>query len=169
MVKVYLVTNDAAIAAKAKADEKKEANEALDKYVKMQQDQMDAFMKMTPEQREKAILASMDLMERVGPEYMGAAMEALANSDPAALQQRMARQTEMLLSMSPESRRAMIRMGIQSQQAMSPELRQLLEEDAKAVTDEIERPAGRPVGPYWNKTRRRPVCTNALPPVGVTP
>lgn len=138
MVKVYLVTNDAAIVAKAKADEKKEAKEAIDKFVKMQQDQMDAFMKMTPEQREQAIMAQMDMMEKVGPEYMGAAMQALANADPAALQQRIARQREMLLSMSTESRRTMMRMGMQSQHSMSPELRQLLEEDAKAIAEEMK-------------------------------
>ena len=63
----------------------------------------------------------MDLMERVGPEYMGAAMEALARSDPVAMQQRIARQTEMMLNIDPEARRAMIRMSMQSQQSISPE------------------------------------------------
>ena len=142
MVKVYLVTNDAAIAAKAKADEKKETKDALDKYTKLQQDQIDAFLKMTPEQREKAILAQMDLMERVGPEYMGAAMEALARADPEAMRQRIARQTEMMLNMSPESRRAMIRLSMKSQQAISPELKRLLEEDAKAVMEEMKSEQG---------------------------
>lgn len=142
MVKVYLVTNDAAVAAKAKADEKKEAKDALDKYTKLQQDQIDAFMKMTPEQREKAILAQMDLMERVGPEYMGAAMDALLKADPEAMRQRMARQSEMMLNMSSEARRSMMRLSIQSQQMISPELRRLLEEDAKAIMEEMKSEPG---------------------------
>ena len=142
MLKVYLITNDAAVAAKAKAEDKKEAKDALDKYTKLQQDQMDAFMKMTPEQREQAIIASLDMMDRVGPEYMGAAMDALAKADPEVMRQRIARQTEMMLSMSPESRRAMIRLGMQSQQDISPELKRLLEEDAKAVMEEMKAQQG---------------------------
>lgn len=135
MVKVYLITNDAAVAAKAKSDEKKDA---VNKYTKLQQDQIDAFMKMTPEQREQAIMTSLDMMDKIGPEYMGAAMDALSRTDPQVMQQKIARQSEMLLSMSTESRRAMLRMSIMSQQMISPELKQLLQDDAKAIMEEMQ-------------------------------
>ena len=135
MVKVYLITNDAAAAAKAIADEK---NKAVEDYVNSQKQQMDSFMKMTPEEREQALLASLNLMDQVGPSYMSDMMKSLMNTNPDLLKQISARQTQMLFDMAPEDRRAMIKMNMQMQGMITDEQKKMLEEDVKAVMQEMK-------------------------------
>ena len=139
MIRVYLVTNDAAIAAKSReADKDKTEKSNVDKYIDMQKDGLDAFMKMSPEEREQAIMASLDLADQIGPGYMGAAMEALTKADPDVLARRLSRQSDMMMTMSTDARRSMIKMGIKMQGLMSPDLRKMMEEDAKAVIEDLK-------------------------------
>ncbi|MCL4499684.1 MAG: hypothetical protein M1335_05530 [Chloroflexi bacterium] len=139
MIKVYLVTNDAAIAAKAReVDKDKTEKSKVDKYVDMQKDQLDAFMKMSPEEREQAIMASLDLYDQIDPSYVGAAMEALTKADPDVLARRLSRQSDMMMTMSTDARRSMIKMGMKMQGLMSPDLRKMMEEDTKAVIEELK-------------------------------
>ncbi|MCE5199195.1 MAG: hypothetical protein ABFD54_03110 [Armatimonadota bacterium] len=134
MTLVYLVTNDAAVAEKSKQAEK---DKAVDEYTDLAKKQLDAFMKMTPEEREKALVASINLMDQVDPSYMAAASQALMNTDPDTFKRIQARSTEMMFSMSQEDRRRMIKFGMQMQGTMTPEQIQMLQEDSKAVMEEL--------------------------------
>lgn len=133
MEPVYLVSNDAAVAAK-----EAEKNTAVNKYTQSAKDQLDMFMKMTPEEREQALLASLNMMDNVGPEYYSSVMQTLMNSDPSNLKRIMSRQTDMLFSMSQEQRRQMIKMNMQMMQNITPEMQQMLQEDAKAIAEEMK-------------------------------
>jgi len=133
---VYIVTNDAAIAAKEAED-----NKAVNKYEETTKEQMDLFMKMTPEEREQAIVAGLDLMNNVGPEYMSAVMQTLIGANPDYLKQMVARQTDMLFNMPQEQRRAMLRMNMQTMSMISPEQQQILQEDAMAIQEEMQKEA----------------------------
>jgi len=133
MEPVYLVSNDAAVAAKEAAK-----NTAVNKYTQSAKDQLDMFMKMTPEEREQAMVASLNMMDNVGPEYYSSMMQTLMNSDPENLKRVMSRQTDMLFSMPQEQRRQMIKMNMQMMQNISPEVQKMLQEDAKAIMEEMK-------------------------------
>lgn len=139
MIRVYLVTNDAAIAAKSReTDKDKTEKSKVDKYVDMQKDQLDAFMKMSPEEREQAIMASLDLNDQIDPSYVGAAMEALTRADPEMLSRRLARQSDMMMTMSTDARRSMIKMGLKMQSMINPDLQKIMQEDTQAVIEELK-------------------------------
>ena len=146
MSKVYLITNDAAVAAKALAKDKEEKSAAVDKFSQSQLDQMDMFVKMTPEEREQALLASLNMMDQVGPEYMGAIMQTLANSDPESLRRMMNKQMDMLMSMTTDQRRTMMKFQMQAVKMISPDVQKTLQEDAMAIMQEIQQ-QGVPVTP----------------------
>jgi hypothetical protein len=105
MEPIYLVSNDAAVAAKEAAK-----NTAVDKYTQSAKDQLDMFMKMTPEEREQAVVAGLNMMDNVGPEYYASIMQTMMNTNPETLKRLQARQTEMVFSMPQEQRRQMIKM-----------------------------------------------------------
>lgn len=133
MEPVYLVSNDALVAAK-----EAEKNTAVSKYTDMAKKQLDMFMEMTPEEREQALLDSINLMDSISPEYYSSVMQTLMNTNPEALRRIQARGTEMLFSMSTEQRRAMLRMNMQAVSTITPEQMQILQEDAKAVAEEMK-------------------------------
>jgi len=134
---VYLVSNDALDAAK-----EAQKNSAVNKFTQSSKDQIDMFMKMTPEEREQALMASLNMMDSVGPEYFGAAMQALMNSNPDTLRRLQARQTEMLFSMSADQRRAMIRMNMEAMKNITPEQQKIIQEDAMAVMEQMKNQQG---------------------------
>lgn len=138
MTRVYLITNDLAIAAKAKAQEAAEAETKAGKFAKLSKDQMDMFMEMTPEEREQALISNLSLVEQVGPEYTAAVMESLANIDPSYLHNVAAKQIEMLFSLSSEQRRKMMKFNIEAMKAITPEQMKILQEDALAVAQEMQ-------------------------------
>jgi len=130
---VYLVSNDALVAAK-----EAQKNTAVNKFTQASKEQIDMFMKMTPEEREQALLESLNMMDNVGPEYYAAAMQALMNTNPETLRRIQARQTDMLFSMPAEQRRAMIRMNMEAMKNITPEQQRILQEDAMAVMEELK-------------------------------
>ena len=131
MVSVYLVTNDEAA---KKAVEK--ANSNVEKYKKLSKEAMDLFMKMTPEEREQAMASGIEQMQQYDPKYL-AEMSNSVLKNPDLMQRIMQSQSNSIMQMSPEDRRAMIRMQMQAQQFMSPELMKMLQEDAIAVMKEM--------------------------------
>ncbi|MGC8861349.1 MAG: hypothetical protein ACP5R5_01090 [Armatimonadota bacterium] len=138
LTRVYLITNDAAVAAKALAAEKEAKTPTAEKFAQLSKDQMDMFVRMTPEEREQALLASLGLLDQVGPEYTAAVMESLAKIDPEHLRRVVLKQTEMLFSMSAEQRRAMIRLNLEAMKMITPEQQRILQEDAAAVIKELQ-------------------------------
>lgn len=134
---VYLVSNDALVAAK-----EAQKNTAVNKFTQSYKDQIDMFMKMTPEEREQALMESLNLMDNIGPEYFAAAMQALMNTNPQTLRRLQARQTDMLFSLPAEQRRAMIRMNMEAMKNITPEQQKILQEDAMAVMEELKNQQG---------------------------
>lgn len=133
MMPVYLVSNDAVVAAK-----EAEKNTPVSKYTNISKEQMDMFMKMTPEDREQALVAGINMMENVGPEYYSSLMQTLMSANPESVKRLMYRQTEMVFSMPQEQRRAMIRLNLESMSALSPEQQKMLQEDAMAIQKEMQ-------------------------------
>lgn len=133
MAPVYLVSNDAMVAAKEAAK-----NTTVSKYTDMAKQQLDMFAKMTPEEREQALGESMNLMDNVGPEYMASVMQALMNSNPETLRRIQARGNDMLFSMPAEQRRSMIKMNMDAMKSITPEQMKILQEDAVAVMEQIK-------------------------------
>ena len=135
LVCVYLISNDAAA---AQAALKQEKTKAVEEYTQMSQKLMDMFSKMSPEEREQAMLAGISQFEQMDPGYMSSVMQTLMNSDPEMLRRIVARQTEMLFGMSEEDRRAMMKMNMQAAGMLTPEQQQILAEDARAVMQDIQ-------------------------------
>lgn len=143
MAKVYLITNDAAVAAKALAKEKEaekkdSANTAIEKMGDLAKEQIDLFLKMNPEEREEALVSSLNLMDQIGPEYMASVMESLTKIDPEHLRRLVSKQMDMLFSMSPEQRRSMTKFNMEAMKMITPEQMKILQEDAKAIMKEME-------------------------------
>jgi hypothetical protein len=136
LVPVYIVTNDLGVSSKTGNQSK------VDEFVALSKKQMDMLMNMSPEDLEKALLASLSLSEQMDPRYMANVMSVLMRSDPVALRRAVSRQNEMIFSMSQEDRRAMIKLGMQLQTTLTPEQIQIMTEDAKAVMAEIEAEKG---------------------------
>ena len=130
---VYLVSNDALVAAKEAAK-----NSAVSKYTEMSKKQLEMFMDMKPEEREQALLDSLSVMDNIGPEYYSSIMQTMMNTSPETLQRIQKRGTDMLFSMSTEQRRAMLRLNMQSMNSITPEQMQILQEDAKAIAEEMK-------------------------------
>lgn len=145
MVVVYLVTNDDEA---KKADDK--ANTNVEKYKKLQKEAMDLFMKMTPEEREQALADSAQRMEQMDPKYL-AEMASSVTRNPELMQRMMQGQSSMLMQMSTEDRRALIRSQMMAQQYMSPELQKLIQEDAIAVMKEMGK-----LPPDWQPPQQQP-------------
>jgi hypothetical protein len=138
MAPVYLISNDAMVAAKEAAK-----NTAVAKYSSMAKDQIDMFMKMTPEEREQALADSLNLMDNVGPEYMASVMQTLMSTNPENLRRLVSRQTDMLFSMSADQRRTMMRFNIEAMKNITPEQMKILQEDAMAIAEEMKnQPSG---------------------------
>lgn len=133
MEPVYLVSNDALVAAK-----EAQKNSAVSKYTDMAKKQLEMFMQMNPEEREQALLDSLNLMDNLGPDYYSSVMQTLMSSNPEALQRIQKRGTDMLFSMSTEQRRAMLKLQIQSSGSITPEQQQILAEDIKAIKEEMQ-------------------------------
>ena len=131
MVAVYLVSNDDA--AKVASDK---ANSNVEKYKKLSKEAMDLFMKMTPEEREQAMESGIEQMQNYDPKYM-AEMSNSVFKNPELMQRMMQGSESMLMQMTTEDRRALIRSQMQMQQYMSPELLKLMQEDAIAVMKEM--------------------------------
>ncbi len=131
MVAIYLITNDKAA---KKASEK--ANTNAEKYAKLQKEAMDLFMKMTPEEREQAMAAGMQLMQQMDPNYMNMSMQALMKN-PDTYQGIIQSSMDNMFKMPVEDRRAMIRMQIQAMQMITPEQQKLMQEDAMEVMKEL--------------------------------
>lgn len=142
LAEVYVVTNDAAVAEKDKDAGDKSKSEKLQEYVQKQKEMMDEFMKMTPEEQERAMLEGINQFENMDPGYMASMMRTMSKMDPAVFARMQSRGTDMLLTMSQEDRRAMIKMSIQSQKFVNPEVQKMLQEDAKAVMEEMQREQG---------------------------
>jgi type II secretory pathway component GspD/PulD (secretin) len=138
MTSVYLITNDAAVATRALSKEKEEKNAGLDKFNQMQRDQIEMFMKMTPEEREQALMAGINMMDQVSPEYMSAVMQTLMNSDPENLRRMMNKQMDSLMSMSTDQRRSMMKFQMEAAKSISPEVQKMLQEDAMAIMEEMK-------------------------------
>ncbi len=130
---VYLVSNDLTIAARERT------STAVSNYSKATKEQLDMFMKMTPEEREQALLESLNMMDNMGPEYYAALMQTLTDSNPENLRRLQARQTEVMFRIPTETRRAMLRMNMEMMKNISPEHQKILAEDAAAVMEEMQK------------------------------
>jgi hypothetical protein len=146
LVRVYLITNDAKVAAKlAENDKDKKANEALDNYVKMSKGMMESFLKMTPEQQEQAMMEGLNMMDQFPPDYTATAMRVMMSLDPQLLRDKLSRQTrsayDAMFSMPQEQRRAFFKMQMEMAQsgmsAMTPEQQQMMQDDIKAIQEEM--------------------------------
>ncbi len=131
MVPLYLITNDKAA---KKAKEKAESN--VEKYMKLQKDSMDMFLKMTPEEREQAMVNGMSLMYQMDPNFMTSATQALMKN-PGMMEQVMQTQMQSMFKMPAEDRRAIMRMQMQAMQFITPEQMEIMKEDAMAVMKEM--------------------------------
>lgn len=138
---VYLITDDAAVAEKALSKDK-EKDSTVDKYMDMAKEQMDMFTKMSPEERERALVESVALTQQMDPQYMSSVMQTMMNVDPERLRAMAEMQTQMLFSMTTEQRRKMLKMNMQFANMITPEQRQMLMEDSKAVMEELAREQG---------------------------
>lgn len=142
---VYLVTNDTAAAAKTLVDDRgneKPDTTAVDRFADLSKSQIDMFMKMTPEEREQALMAGINLMDQVDPSYMSTVMQTLLNSDQEHLKRMMSRQTEAFFHMPDDQRRAMIRMNMKAASTFTPEQMKILQEDARIVAEEMKAESG---------------------------
>lgn len=138
---VYLITNDAAVAAK-KTEEEDKDSKAVDDYIDGTKKLMDQFMNMTPEEREDALIGGINLMDQMGPDYMSSVMQTMLNSDPALLKQMVGRQTQMLFSMDETARRRMLRLNMEATSMLTPEQLEMLKEDQKAAMEEMRQEHG---------------------------
>ena len=141
LTRVYLVTDDTKVAAKLA---EKKAEEPLTDYVKKSMEQMEVFMKMTPEQQEQAMMESLSMLDQFPADYTAMAMRAVMSVDPELMRQKMARQSQMafdaMFSMPQEQRRAFFKMQMEAgaSSAMTPEQKQMLMDDIKAIQDEMK-------------------------------
>ena len=142
LTRVYLVTDDAKVAAKlAEKDKEKKADESLDKYMKTSKEQMDTFLKMTPEQQEQVMMEGLNMMDQFPPDYAATVLRVTMSMDPELMRQKMARQSQAafdaMFSMPQEQRRAFFRMQMQmsagAMRSMTPEQQQMLQDDIKAI------------------------------------
>lgn len=131
MVALYLITND-----KAAKKAKEKADSSVEKYMALQKESMELFLKMTPEEREQAMVTGMGMVQQMDPNYMTAATHALMKN-PGMMEQIMQTQMQGMFQMPAEDRRAIMRMQIQAMQFITPEMRQLMQEDAIAVMKEM--------------------------------
>ena len=146
LTRVYLVTDDAKVAARiAQKDKEKKADESLDKYMKMSKELMDAFLKMTPEQQEQAMMEGLNMMDQFPPDYTATVLRVMMSLDPELMRQKMAKQSQAafdaMFSMPQEQRRAFFKMQMQmsasAMSSMTPEQQQMLQDDIKAMQAEM--------------------------------
>lgn len=100
MIPLYLITNDKAA---KKLDEKAESN--VSKYNQLQQQSIDLFTRMSPEEREQTMLSSLQFMQQMDPNYMALATRSVMK-DPTLAAQAMQSWMQTLATMSPEERQA---------------------------------------------------------------
>lgn len=136
LTSVYLITNDAAVAKKD--EEHKESPKNVEEYSNGSRKMMDLFMKMTPEEREQALMESLNMMDQVGPGYMSSLMQTLVDANPELLRQMTSRQTQMLFGMDETTRRKLMRLNMESMKYLTPEQIQMLQEDQKAIMQEMQ-------------------------------
>lgn len=146
MTEVYLVTNDAAVAEKEKNEEDKEksGSKAVEEYAKMQRESMDKFTKMTPEEQEQALIASIEQFQQMDPGYLASVMKAMMRMGPEAMERIQRPQMDMLFNMSAEDRRQLMKVQMKMQNVMTPDQRKILEEDVKAIMEEMKNDLGAP-------------------------
>ena len=138
MAPVYLVTSDARAAAKlVEKDKEKKSDATLDEYTKSAKALMDSWLKMTPEQQEQATVEGLNMLDQYGPNYAAAAMRAALAIDPEMLKQKLVKQTQAMFDLTQEERRALLRLNIQMSAMLTPEQQQILQEDSKAVQEEM--------------------------------
>lgn len=140
---IYLITNDLAVAEKAISKDK-EKSTAVDEYMDIARESMDMFMKMTPEERERALIESIALTQNMDPQYMSNVMQVMMNVDPDRLRAMAEMQTQMLFNLTTEQRRKMLKMNMQFANMITPEQKQMLMEDSMAVMEELAREQGQP-------------------------
>ena len=139
LTRVYLVTDDAKVAAKLA---EKKADESINDFLKKSMEQMESFAKMTPEQQEQAIVEGLNAADQYPADYTAMAMRAMMSIDPELIRQKMARQSqaafEAMFSMPQEQRRAFFKMQMEvgASSAMTPEQKQMLMDDVKAIQAE---------------------------------
>jgi len=131
MVSVYVISND-----KADKSAKEKAESRVEKYAQLSKELMKLFMEMTPEEREQAMAMGLQMVQQFDPRYM-AEMTKSVLQNQQFMGQIMQSQMNMLFSMSPEDRRAIMRMQMQAQTYMTPEQKEILMEDARAVMQEL--------------------------------
>jgi len=141
----YVITNDIAAAARRieKKDDGGSRDAAVERYAQIAKDQIDLFMKMSPEEREQAIFESINIADQVDPSYVSIVMQTLMNTDQEKLRRLVARQTEILFHMSDEQRRAMLKLNMQTMSMLTPEQQKILQEDAIAVMKEMQAEQGK--------------------------
>jgi len=133
LVEVYLITNDAALASKVitpepepelePKSEPEPAKTPAEEYAEKSKALMDDLMKMTPEEREEALMASLSLYEQMGPEYMAPLMQTVMRVGPA----------QMLFALPQDARREIMRLGVESFSSITREQISSMREDAVAV------------------------------------
>jgi hypothetical protein len=146
LAEVYVITNDMAVAEKPKEEGKSDSS-ALEEYVKQSKELMEKFVKMTPEEQERAMLEGITMFENMDPSYMASAMRAMSKMDPGVFSRMSNRGTDMMLAMSQEDRRAFLKMSMRAQTQISPEVQKMLQEDAMAVMEEIKAERGQNPNP----------------------
>ncbi|MDO8586725.1 MAG: hypothetical protein Q7T82_06750 [Armatimonadota bacterium] len=142
LTRVYLVTDDAKMAAKLA---EKKADDSINDYLKKSKEQMEAFMKMTPEQQEQAMMEGLNAADQYPADYSAMAIRAMMSLDPELMRQRMAKQSQAafdaMFGMPREQRRAFFRMQMQmstsAMSSMTPEQQQMLQDDIKAIQAEM--------------------------------
>ena len=139
LTRVYLVTDDAKVAAKLA---EKKADETINDFLKKSMEQMESFAKMTPEQQEQAIVEGLNSADQYPADYTAMAMHAMMSIDPELIRQKMARQIQAahdaMFSMPQEQRRAFFKMQMEmaTNSPMTPEQKQILMDDMKAIQEE---------------------------------
>jgi hypothetical protein len=94
--------------------------------------------------------SGIEKLQQYDPKYL-AEMSTSVMKNPDLMQRIMQSQSNFLMQMAPEDRRAMIRAQMQAQQFMSPELQKMIQEDAIAVMKEMGK-----LPPDWQPPQQQP-------------
>jgi hypothetical protein len=136
-VKAYLVTNDVA-ATQREAKENAKLNDKAAKYAAMQKQMLDMMMEMTPEEREQAFAESTEMWLNMDPSMMGEMMKSMMKMNPEVIAKMNQAGMQYFMQMPAETRRAMIRMNMNSMRSITPEQMKVIQGDAEAVIKEMQ-------------------------------
>jgi len=135
---VYLVTDDKKAYEKELKDESKKK---VADYVKANQEMIEQFLAMSPEERKAVLRESMSVIGRIGPEGMGEMIRSMFELDPEYISEMNRLSMQAFLGMDPGARKNMLRMSIQQQmdlmKSMTPEQLQQFQQEISAITSEI--------------------------------